>query len=393
MDSASNRILWSSARRVVLGLGLAALVAQSGCAQWNPFRKDDRPVFGTEPATTTADRDGAGPAASGDLYADRMKSKARPAAPADPAQRPDTALAATTTPRAETAPERSPSAPVTEGAQVALQNPVALRPIPEAGQAAPGGLSIPGSSDPAQAQGPTLESLLAESRRRLDALTSYQVKMNRQEAVGGTLNAPEDVTLSVKRNPKAVRLEWPDGPHKGREVIYAADANDGKMHVKMGDSLLAAMPRVAMAPDSPLALRNSRHPITEAGFDTILQRMEDAVRNRAAGDGDRIEYAGLEQADGLDKAGHKVVRVTPSGETWVVYLDAETGLPALVQANARDGQLLERYVFRDPVFNPQELASADAFNPDARWGATNGLLSRFARSGSANSPPEATQTR
>ena len=79
--------------------------------------------------------------------------------------------------------------------------------------------------------------------------------------------------MSVRQKPAAVRLEWPEGPHKGREVIYSYDPDGGSMSVNMADSLLP-MPRVTMRPDSPMALRKSRHPITEAGFETIVAQLE-----------------------------------------------------------------------------------------------------------------------
>ena len=65
------------------------------------------------------------------------------------------------------------------------------------------------------------------ARARLDALSSYQVELNRQERVGKTLLEPEDVLLSIRRSPKAVRLEWVDGPQKGREVIYGGPRTAG----------------------------------------------------------------------------------------------------------------------------------------------------------------------
>ena len=74
------------------------------------------------------------------------------------------------------------------------------------------------------------------------------------------------------------------------------------------------------------------------------------------------------------------MRVLPDGETWVVYLDPETKLPSLFQGTAPDGNLLERYVFRDLKADLPDLAAADAFDPEARWGPSKGLFGRIARS-------------
>ena len=52
-------------------------------------------------------------------------------------------------------------------------------------------------------------------RRELASIKTYQVRLTRQERIGESLQPPEDVVLSIRRSPKAVRLEWPDGPHQG----------------------------------------------------------------------------------------------------------------------------------------------------------------------------------
>jgi hypothetical protein len=231
-------------------------------------------------------------------------------------------------------------------------------------------------------------ALVASARARLDAIGTYQVRLTRQERVGGELQPIEDVLLSIRRRPKAVRLEWTDGPHKGREVLYSATENGGLMHVKMAASLV---PPLALAPDSPLALRTSRHPITEAGLDTVLDRLETALtlsrqKDPAAG---VVTDGGPETPEELGRPCRKLVRKQPDGETWVVYLDAKTQLPALVRSTAANGELLEKYLFRDVKTELPELASADAFDPGQRWGRAAGVLGRLARAaGSTPGTPD-----
>ncbi len=135
-----------------------------------------------------------------------------------------------------------------------------------------------------------------------------------------------------------------------------------------------------IAIDSPLVMKNSRHTIAEAGFETILANLQ---KSRDEPDGTRtggpsLEYKGLEKAAGLDAACHHFVRHAASGETWNVYLDARSLLPRLVLAENKQGDLLERYVYSDIRENPKELASADAFSPSERWGEGKGLFQRLA---------------
>jgi hypothetical protein len=226
-----------------------------------------------------------------------------------------------------------------------------------------------------------IQTLINSARARLKDVKTYQVVMTRQERVGETLQPQEDVVLSIRREPKAVRLEWREGPHKGREVIYAAGEHGGLMHINMADSVVP-VPRMSLAPDSPMVARTSRHPITEAGLDAIVDRLQESVQQSQSspGDGSKLTYVGREAAEPGGPVCDKIVRITAQGETWSVYLDSATHLPALVLETASNGDLLERYRFGAVQTNLGELADAKAFDPDGRWGATRGFLQRLARS-------------
>jgi hypothetical protein len=285
---------------------------------------------------------------------------------------------------------RSSNAPV----RIALETPTSLRsrrPNPSTGAVAPAATRQPAAEapaaqppkDPAQTQAEnvakTMETVVAATRAQLDSLENYQLLMTRQERIGAALQPAEDVVLSVRRNPQAVRLEWKEGPHKGREVLYLADPNGGLMHVNMADSRVP-MPRLTMRPDSPMALAQSRHPITEAGFDTVVARLESTFKRIRSGDKTegQLGYGGLETIAESAHPCHKFKQIKPSG-TWIVHIDSKTNLPARVEAFGPNGDLVERYVFRDVQTNLTELASADAFDPDKRWGEPPSLLRRLAR--------------
>jgi hypothetical protein len=228
---------------------------------------------------------------------------------------------------------------------------------------------------------PAVESIVAAAQAKLDSMTAYQVEINRQERVGDTLQEPEDVVLSIRRNPKAVRLEWRQGAHKGREVLFSEKETNGLMRINMADSPIP-IPPLALPPDSPLVLRNSRHPITEAGFDAIFATLKKSIEENKAGDTShgRVKYAGREQPEQLDHPCDKIVRVTPKGETWTVFLDPDLKMPAMIEETTSSGDLLERYFFRNVHCDPPELASSEAFDPSRRWGEGRGLLNRLAES-------------
>jgi hypothetical protein len=405
-DSAS--ISKTPARWGAIAIGLIACLTDLGCAQLSSFRQDKTPTLGS----VARAQPGSSPGVEGDVYADRQRpnlaksrealaqsqAKGRKPAPRGPADDTATLAKASETP---SAPEEPADPPASRPLQVALEPPVGLssrrndlamsRMPGERPRLKPAGSDAPAA--PASAE-PTPEALVSASRTRLDSLQSYQVTLNRQERVGETLQEPEEVLVSIKRDPRSVRLEWPSGPHKGREVIYlAAEDNGGSMHINAADSVIP-VPPIKMPVNNPMVLRNARHPITEAGFETIVANMEKSLEATRAGDASHgtLTYAGLENPGALSKPCQKLVRVTPSGETWNVYIDPDTKLPAMVEATAQNGDLLERYIFSEPRVDPPELAAADAFAPDQRWTGSKGggLLQRLARSGAA--APAATST-
>jgi hypothetical protein len=231
----------------------------------------------------------------------------------------------------------------------------------------------------------TLRGLVNDAMARLAPVRSYQARMTRQERVGEKLQPVEDVILSVRREPFAVRLEWPDGPSRGREVLYSPVETEGKLQVRTPGALV---PRVTLDPTSALVLKSSRHPITEAGLDVILKNLDATISSHEQGRPDgRLSYEGRLDVKELGRPGHRIVEHRGDGETWVVVLDAESLLPALVRKTDASGVLLEHYQFRDVRTNVPELEAASAFSPSARWGAQGGLFGRLAGAADGHEPP------
>jgi hypothetical protein len=405
MVRATDSASMTPARRAAIAIGLLVCIADAGCARLSSFRQDNQPALGA--LSRAQERPARG--LPGDLYAERQRPNLEAsraalaqgrAALASKSEEPGPAEEAKVARSAGEPPaprEVEPAGGTADpGAlEVSLQPPVALPSGRSASSSAsasrprlnpnpkerPG--EIPTARPPVE---PSPESLVSAARAKLDGLKSYQVTLNRQDRVGQTLQEPEEVLLSIRRDPKAVRLEWPTGPHKGREVLYLASEDDGRfMHINAADAVIP-VPPLKMPVDSPMVMSNARHPITEAGFDTVIGNLEKTIAATRAGDSSRgtLTYAGLENPGPLARPCHKLTRVIPPGETWQIYVDPETKLPAMVEATAANGDLLERYVFSNLRVDLPELASSDAFDPALRWGGPKGgLLNRLARSGAA----------
>lgn len=216
-----------------------------------------------------------------------------------------------------------------------------------------------------------IHHLMDQGIALLSSYRNYRATLDRQERVRETLLPAEKVVLSVRTEPFAVRLEWPDGPNKGREVLYSEPGTecDGMMHVKLGKTLIP-VPPMQLDPKSPIALSNGRHPITEAGLLHILTQTKAQVELSQAGDLSigRFELRGPLIPAESDSSCLEIVRTTPTGEYWRLVLDEETILPILLEATDGNGQLLERYHFQNIETDLAELDDSNAFNPSVRFG-------------------------
>ena len=367
--------------RAILLAFAAAAIAPSGCSRLQSFRSVGvaPPMLGLRQTPKASP----GP----DLYADLAKRRSEGRAPtAAQPDAPGPMLVRSTAPPAGAfaVAERTPDGPPA----ASLGSPSPLDDLPKLPFENDVKVAVtkPGKPDAPNASLAEIRRLTELGRSRLDGVSTYQVRLNRQERVGEALHDPEDVLLSIRRNPRAVRLQWPNGGSKGREVIYAADRDNGQMHVFNPGTLV---PRLKMSPDNPLVAKNSRHPITEAGLDAILEQLQGAVAAQEAGGTN--ETLTLDAAPSKDggRTVRGITRTIPGRETWVVALDAESGLPTSVKATGPGGELLESYVFSELKLDPTELAATDAFDPDARWGQPQGLLGRIAR-GAAEKPANST---
>ena len=217
------------------------------------------------------------------------------------------------------------------------------------------------SAGPADARRrPTPARLVAEARAALDGWRSYQVAHAPPGA--GQRHAPARGGRGPRHPPRAQGrppdlAERPEQGARGPLPGRRAGRPDARQHGR----LRLPIPRLSIPPDSPMVMRNSRHPITEAGFDSIVAGWR--TPSKSAG-GSGLAYAGLETADGLDRPHHCLVRTDArrarsGGSTST----PQTHLPALVEAiDARRRPARTLRLPRRPA-RPAELAAAEAFDP------------------------------
>jgi hypothetical protein len=155
----------------------------------------------------------------------------------------------------------------------------ALRPGRVTAQAEPAGTTpvslTPGQNDDARqaAQAaaeidapPRVRELITRldsAREFLQATRRYAATFTQQVHKDGRLLDPEEIEIKVQHEPFAVFMEW---DKDGQQALYVEGENDNKLlvHPTRGFGRLRKV--WVLDPDSGLAMRGSRRPVTEIGL-------------------------------------------------------------------------------------------------------------------------------
>ncbi len=218
-------------------------------------------------------------------------------------------------------------------------------------------------------------AVVLAAAEKLNTIEGYTATFRRQERVKGTLGPKQTLQMKVRQRPFAIYLKFLE-PSAGKEVVYAEGHHDNKLIAHAGGLSRLLVPRLALAPDHPLALADSRHPVTDAGLahltslliryrqldleqpeaETILDRVTDAKG--------RLWYRSIHR-----HRSHVAER--PFAEVYVLY-DPDTLIPMDIQnfdwpAPGHKGalQLAEHYSYEGVDFDSGLTAlDFDPANPN-----------------------------
>jgi hypothetical protein len=225
----------------------------------------------------------------------------------------------------------------------------------------------------------TPRQLVQNAQARYAGIDCYIVRLTRREMLNKEMKPEERILFKFRKKPWSVYFKWLEKEGKGREAVYVKGRYGDKIHTRLaaGDVLLfPAGSRIALAPDNPLVLRQTRHPITEAGIGASIARLGEILAATERGDRkmgtltllnptSRPEFEqpvpALEHAIPV-----KYDSSLPRGGKRTFYFEPASGLPTLIRTQDERGQEVEYY--RYDYFQPcVKLDEAD-FDPDQLWG-------------------------
>lgn len=149
--------------------------------------------------------------------------------------------------------------------------------------------SLPTSSTPRTKHPlyPALQLAEAVLQSIDENVQDYTCNIVRRERVGGKLGSHEFLqakirhaqTIDDKQSPFSVYLRF-DKPAnvEGREALYIAGDHADKVFVRRGGQRMAYMSSY-IDPDSRMAMKENRYPITDIGFRRMIERLIEIVEN------------------------------------------------------------------------------------------------------------------
>ncbi|HTQ38880.1 MAG TPA: DUF1571 domain-containing protein [Pirellulales bacterium] len=256
----------------------------------------------------------------------------------------------------------SPAVTTRAQVQVAETNSMTPQTIP---QAAP---------NQAPAQEHPLEPALRMAYKIRDNINAnvrdYTATIVKRERINGKVGDPQYALIKVRQQPFSVYLGF-IGPAdvKGQECMYIEGANEGKMfaHAPPG-TLRGKFGTVSLEPNSAMAMKDQRYPITEIGIANLTKRLiEVGEHDKQYGECDVQFFQGAKvngQGCTVIQVTHPVPRRNFLFNIARIYVDDQLQLPIRYEAYdwpAQAGgspELLEEYTYMNLKVN-QGLTDAD----------------------------------
>lgn len=196
---------------------------------------------------------------------------------------------------------------------------------------------------------PDLLQTLAAALRNYEGVQDYTVEFHKQQRVGGVLYPEEQMLLKFKK-PFMVYMKWTGTIDRGREALYVTGQHGGRVLVHLGGVVNYFAPSFLLHPTGVLAMRKNLRPITRSGLEsTIMLLKEMCEKAKERGDLE-VRYRGAGECAG--RPTHRFERILPAGKGYPAHrtlleLDRESGFPLSVESYGWDGELHEKYLYKD----------------------------------------------
>ena len=156
------------------------------------------------------------------------------------------------------------------------------------------------------------------------------------------------------RKPFDVRCDWlNDRGRVDQTAIYRAGENGGKVLARRTGPLGSLFGTLRLDPNDPLALADSRHPVTQAGIGYIIERVAQELSRHNI----KMDYLGEDRGDGRALYKFALTATGPlppdldGAHHAFIWVDEKLRLPVAIELYDASGALIERHRFKDMRVN------------------------------------------
>ena len=211
-------------------------------------------------------------------------------------------------------------------------------------------------------------------------IQDYSATMRKVERIDGKVGEPEYALVKVRNKPFSVYMHF-IGPNdlKGQECMYVDGQNKGQMfaHAPPG-TLRGKFGTVSLAPNSAMAMKGQRYPITELGIYNLTRRLvEVGQKDMQYGECDVKFFKGYkvdQRSCMMIQVTHPVPRRNFLFHVARIYVDDEWNFPIRYEAydwpteQGGQPQLLEEYTYMNVKLNQGYTdADFDVHNPSYQF--------------------------
>ena len=184
------------------------------------------------------------------------------------------------------------------------------------------------------------EDVIEKAEESIDSFNEFSCTFTKEENIKGKVRGPLKAEVVCRQRPFAVAMDWEPGNEVIRSTYREGDDN---MKVKLS-GLAGVLGVVEIAPDDERVLEKHLRPITEFGFEGVVEQAAEAVK-----DGDE---AVVSQND----EGETLLTITTGGEK-VSFVFDEDFTPSYAE-KILDGEVIFIYQW-DNVSKDIEISDDD----------------------------------
>lgn len=180
-------------------------------------------------------------------------------------------------------------------------------------------------------------TLLELGKQRLEQTPDYDATFFKQERLDGEeIQELQNLRVKLRHAPFSVYMKWLAGGDRGREVLYVDGQLDSRLLVQLGGVKGRLLKPLKLEPTGSLAMKESRHPITDMGLLNLTKKLI-TYRKRDLAQGKGVHWQLIPDQKCFDRdclcfvVEYERAEFEPVYRKTLTYIDKELSVPVCVK--------------------------------------------------------------